>query len=314
LQVGYQRPLEINDIPPVSPNRTTPIIAARLQEAFNKRVECGSNRPLALAIFDTFRTDIYIGGAGSLTATLIQTLLPFVLKYLITFVTEAYFADKTGGNGPAIGIGIGWALGISGVQILGSIGNNHFVYRGMLVGGQVRSALISLIFNKAMTISGRAKAGWKPPQEPPAHIKRDSDEEKNWYADQMEAQSKTHGWSNGRIVTLMSTDTNRIDKASGWFHMVWTSPVAMLVTIALLLINLTYSALPGIGMFLLSVPIMELAFRAMFSNGTKINTLTDKSLTLTQEVLHAIRFVKYYASPLSLVEYSLSGLDFLMFV
>lgn len=221
--------------------------------------------------------------------------MPYLLKYLITFATDAWLADKTGAKGPAIGVGIGWALGITGMQILGSIGNNHFMYRGMLVGGQVRSALISLIFNKAMTISGRAKAGGRPPQEPPADIKPGSDEEKKWYADQMDKQYGGKGWSNGRIISLMSTDTNRIDKAAGWFHIVWTSPVALVVTIALLLVNLTYSALPGIGLFLLSVPIMGMAVRAMFAKRATINLLTDKRVSLTQEVLHAIRFVKYYA-------------------
>lgn len=295
LQVGYQLPLEVNDIWRVNPNRSAPLIAARLQEAFDRQVERKSKRPLAGAILDTFKTDIYIGGICSLVASLVQILMPYLLKYLITFATDAWITDKTESKGPAIGVGIGWALGITGMQILGSIGNNHFMYRGMLDGGQVRSALISLIFNKALIISGRAKAGGRPPPELPADIKPGSDEEKKWFADQMDKQSGGKGWSNGRIISLMSTDTNRIDKAAGWFHMVWTSPLALVVTIALLLVNLSYSALPGIGLFLLSVPMMGTAVRAMFAKRAKTNLLTDKRVSLTQEVLHAIRFVKYYA-------------------
>ncbi|KAL2007722.1 hypothetical protein VTN00DRAFT_7704 [Thermoascus crustaceus] len=98
------------------------------------------------------------------------------------------------------------------------------------------------------------------------------------------------GWSNGRIVNLMSTDTYRIDQASGW--LAWSYPVAIIVTMVLLIINLTYSALPGIGLFLLSVPIMGIVVRLLFES---INNLTDKRVSLTQEVLQAIRFVKYYA-------------------
>lgn len=57
-QVGYQRPPEMNDIWRVNPNRTAPLIAARLQEAFDRRVERKSKSPLAGAILDTFKTDI----------------------------------------------------------------------------------------------------------------------------------------------------------------------------------------------------------------------------------------------------------------
>lgn len=225
---------------------------------------------------------------------IVLILVPYVLKYLIVFATEAYIAETTGTPAPAVKTGIGYVIGLTCMQILGSIGNNHFMYRGMIVGGQARSALISIIFKKAMTISGRAKAGWKAPKSPPPDIKPGSDEEKKWFAEHLK-ETKTEGWSNGRIINLMSTDTNRIDKAAGWMHMAWVSPLTMLVTIALLLINLTYSALPGIGLFFISVPILSLAVRSMFAIRAKANSLTDKRVGLTQEVLQAIRFVKYYA-------------------
>jgi ABC-type multidrug transport system fused ATPase/permease subunit len=247
-------------------------------------------------MFDAYRTDIVLGGLCCLLGNLTQVILPFVLKYLITFATDAFVARQLGHEAPAIGTGIGWVFGLTAMQILGSIGNNHFMYRGMVVGGQLRSALISLIFQKAMTISGRAKAGWEAPTVPPQHIKPDSDDEKNWYAEQMGKKVENkQGWSNGRIINLMSTDTNRVDMASGWFHMIWVAPLSMLVTIALLLINLNYSALPGIALFLIAVPLMSVAVRSMFRRRLKANKITDKRVSLTQEVLQAIRFVKLYA-------------------
>ena len=42
-----------------------------------------------------------------------------------------------------------------------SLSTNHFIYRGMAVGGEARAALIAVIFEKAMKLSGRAKAGGK---------------------------------------------------------------------------------------------------------------------------------------------------------
>ncbi|KAH8702381.1 putative oligomycin resistance ATP-dependent permease yor1 [Talaromyces proteolyticus] len=293
-RVGYQRPLEENDLVLINPTRSVPVITAKLKEAFERKVASGTSRPLLKAIYEAYRADIIIGALCCLLGNLTLVLVPFVLKYLIEFATDAYMASMTGKPGPPVRIGIGYVIGLTCMQILGSIGNNHFMYRGMVVGGQARAALISLIFSKVMTISGRAKAGWKPPKSPPTHIKPDTEEEKKWYADQLQ-ETKVEGWSNGRIINLMSTDTSRIDKAAGWMHMAWASPMAMLVTIALLLVNLTYSALPGIAIFMLSIPFMGMVVRQMLKVRSRANKLTDQRVSLTQEVLQAIRFVKYYA-------------------
>lgn len=227
--------------------------------------------------------------------------MPYVLKYLIAFATEAYVADKTKRPSPPIGEGIGWVLGICAMQILSSIGNNHFMYRGMIVGGEVRSALISVIFRKSFTIAKGKKSESKGPAQPPPEIKPGSKQEKKWYAKQLKKQrgnkndNAQDGWTSGRIINLMSTDTYRIDQASGWFHFVWASPTAIVVTMVLLLVNLTYSALPGIALFVIAVPLLAVMIRRLFVRRGKINKLTDRRVSRTQEVLQAIRFVKYYA-------------------
>lgn len=280
----------------MNPSRSINVMAAALHGNFEKRVKAGSKHALVGAIYETYKFEILLGGFCCVLGSVAQIILPYLLKYLIAFATDAYLAQYTHQAGPSIGKGLGWVFGLSAMQILASIGNNQFMYRGMVVGGQVRAALISLIFSKAMTISGRAKAGWKPPKTPPADITPGSDAEKAWYAEQLEeANLSVQGWSNGRIINLMSTDTNRIDKAAGWFHFIWTIPLTVLITIALLLVNLTYSALPGIAIFLLSTPFLMWAVKRIFGLRARTNKFTDERVSLTQEVLQAIRFVKYYA-------------------
>lgn len=299
MQVGYQRPLELNDIWLVNPRRSTPLLADKVKAALDDRVKRGAKRPLIGAIVEAFKVEFYIGGVCALIANLAQIFVPYMLKYLIAFATDAWIANKTGRPSPPIGRGIGWVLGICAVQILASIGNNHFMYRGMMVGGEVRSALISVIFRKAFSVAKGRKSDYSPPT-PPEGMKPGSRREKKWYAKQLKKRKEKKddgpdGWTNGRIINLMSTDTYRIDQASGWFHMVWASPTAIIVTIVLLLVNLSYSALPGIALFIFSVPIMGIMVRRLFTRRGKINKLTDRRVSLTQEVLQAIRFVKYYA-------------------
>lgn len=202
-----------------------------------------------------------------------------MLRYLINFAVKAYAAQHNPRlPAPNLGEGFGLVIAITVMQCLQSLATNHFMYRGMMIGGEARGVLISLIFNKAMKLSGRAKAGGKALIEaPPPEIKPGSEEEVKWYKKMLKKKTKVtrsagaagvagdgEGWGNGRIVNLMSTDTYRVDQASGFFHMIWTAPVGILVTTALLLVNLTYSALPGLGLILIAMPLLGKAVKVLF--------------------------------------------------
>ena len=307
MQVGYQRPLELNDIWLVNPNRSTDVLAERMKVAFKARVDRGDEKPLRGALYDTFRTEFLIGGACELTASVVGVLSPYVLKYLITFATEAYEASHYGTPAPSIGHGVGLVIGVTLLQMLQSMTTNHFLYRGMTVGGQARAVLISVIFEKSMKISGRAKAGGMSHEAPPTNVKPGSQEERSWFKKRLGKDkpkpadnSKSgvsgdgQGWSNGRIVNLMSMDTYRVDQASGWFHMIWASPISVVLTLVLLLVNLTYSALPGFGLLMFTTPLLGTAIKSLFMRRKAINKITDQRVSLTQEILQGVRFVKYF--------------------
>lgn len=118
---------------------------------------------------------------------------PFTIRYLIAFAQTA-----TPGDG--VGEGIGLLVGIVVMQILQSLGNSHWIYQSMIVGGQTRSALISALFAKSFRLSNRARAG-------------------GGGGGGDDTSSSSPGWSNGRIMNLMSNDTQRIFKAFQVLHL-----------------------------------------------------------------------------------------------
>jgi ATP-binding cassette subfamily C (CFTR/MRP) protein 1 len=220
---------------------------------------------------------------------------------------------------PNLGEGFGLVVAITVLQFFQSLATNHFMYRGMMIGGEARGVLIALIFNKAMKLSGRAKAGGKAlaAEAPPPDLKPGSDEHLKWYQKMLKKNRKDkkkgpagaagvagdgEGWGNGRIVNLMSTDTYRVDQASGFFHMIWTAPIGILITTALLLVNLTYSALPGLGLILIAMPLLGKAVKVLFRRRVAINKITDQRVSLTQEILQGVRFVKYFGWETSFLE------------
>ena len=314
MSTGYQRTLELNDIWLVNPKRASPVLSDKLSTSFQQRLARGDKYPLVWALHETLKFEFWLGGICQLCSSILQVMAPFTLRYLIAFATEAYEANASHKPPPHISKGIGLVIGISVMQMLQSLCTNQFIYRGQMVGAQSRGSLITVIFEKAMKISGRAKAGGKTIEdtiEPDREVENET-KKQNFFRRMLD--NKLHpaggpqvtpdkakgisgdgaGWGNGRVVNLMSTDTYRVDQASGMFHMVWTSPVAIVITLIVLLINLTYSALAGFALLVIGIPALTKAIKLLFARRRAINKITDQRVSLTQEILQAVRFVKYF--------------------
>lgn len=296
MTAGYKRPLEQNDIWKVNPDRSADKLTAKLRASFDMRRARGDKQPLIWAMHETFVFEFWLGAGLQVMSTIFQVLSPFTLRFLIQFANDAWDASRNGTSPPPIAQGIGLVLGVTAMQILQSLGTNHFIYRGMMIGGQSRAVLISMVFEKAMVISGRAKAGGLKEGEAPEGPKQEGPKD-------AKGKSKGRGpavagdgagWGNGRIVNLMSTDTHRIDQASALFHLIWTAPLSILITLVLLCINLGYSALAGFALLVIGIPLLTMAIRSLFRRRKDINKITDQRVSLTQEVLSSVRFVKFF--------------------
>lgn len=293
MTAGWKRPLERSDIWSVNPDRAVEPLAERVRQSMDRRIANDDEHPLLWAIHETLFLEFWLSGLYALIGFLPQVLAPFTLRYLIQFAADAYQARVSDRVPPPIGHGIGLVIGITAMQLLQSVSINHFIYRGMMMGGECRGLLISLIYEKAMVISGRARAGDVRETSTARDNTREESKHKKTKKKQIGAKDGI-GWANGRVVNLMSVDTYRIDLASGLCHMVWAGPILCLITLVLLLINLTYSALAGYALLVLGIPALTRAIRSLFRRRSQINKITDQRVSLTQEILQSVRFVKFF--------------------
>lgn len=297
------------------------VLSNKLRASFKSRAARGDKYPLLWAMHETFHMEFWIGGLFSLFSNILTVLSPFTLRYLISFSTQAYYAQETHSSGQLIGHGVGLVIGVTLMQITQSLATNHYLYRGQMVGGEVRGVLTNVIFEKAMRLSGRAKAGGKAIENGQVQTKENiaSFVTKDGM---LKGRPKTTflpnpvtpsgglagvsgdgaGWGNGRVINLMSTDTYRIDQASGFFHLIWTSPVTILLTLVLLLVNLSYSALAGYALLVFGSPILYFTIKRLLVRRRAINKITDQRVSLTQEILQSVRFVKYFGWESSFLE------------
>lgn len=261
-------------------------------------------RPLLGALRETFKSEFWLSGIYALVYYSVQILTPFTLRYLIQFAADAYAAQSHNQVAPPIAHGIGLVLGIMVMQIIQSVTASQYFYKGMMLGGQSRGVLTGLIYEKAMTISSRAKAGGtsvtttlgpnntaKSKEKATANSKTSKKRRDRRKKDEHENGT---GWTNGRISTLMSIDTNRIDMFCTALHSLWATPFACTISLVLLLVNLTYSALTGFALLAIGVPLFTLAIRSFVHRRRAINKITDQRISLTQEIIQSVRFVKYY--------------------
>ncbi|KAK6334593.1 hypothetical protein TWF718_010050 [Orbilia javanica] len=295
--VGYNRPLELNDIPVLAPERRVEPSVAKIMEQFKKRAARGDKYPLFMSLNHVFRHTYWTAGLCRLVADLLLILTPQMLRYLITFVQNSYF-----GRPEPIGKGAGLAIGLVLMQWTASICINQFLYRGMLTGGMARAALISMIYEKSTTISSRARAvgrlaGSDDSKELTAEEKKTIAKEERKRLKRAKGGAlldAVPGYPNGKVVNLMGTDTWRVDQASSWSHMMWTAPIQISVCVALLIVNLGVSALAGLGLLVVLVPFLMWAISTIAKKRKAMNHITDKRVGLMQEILQGVRFVKLF--------------------
>jgi ABC-type multidrug transport system fused ATPase/permease subunit len=144
----------------------------------------------------------------------------------------------------------------------------------MMMGAEAKSAVTVCIFNRAMNLSRRAKAG----------------------------TSDKEAWSDGRITNIISTDVSRIESGSQMIHRCWTAPIQIFLALALLCINIGYSALAGFAVLVIMTPLLGRAAKALMSHRREINTLTDRRVRITQEIVTSVRHIKLFGWETSFLE------------
>ncbi|TLD31308.1 hypothetical protein PspLS_01702 [Pyricularia sp. CBS 133598] len=259
LAVGFRRPLEPNDIFLIPENRRADKTVHEVVERFRNGVH--RKYPLARALYASSKADFWIGAGCQLLESILQALAPFTLRFLISYARDAYAFRQGTGPAPSAGRAAGIVVAITTMQVAQSVASSHFHYRSRLMGAQARSVLSAMALDKSLKMSSRARMDWP----------------------------------NGLVTSLVSTDVSRIEQSCGTLHLVWASPIAILLTVALLLVNLGYSALAGVAVLVLGLAALTRVVGLTARRSAKITPLTDQRTGLTSEMLRGIRFLKYFS-------------------
>ncbi|KZW00021.1 ABC protein [Exidia glandulosa HHB12029] len=310
MSLGYQRPLQATDLWKVDKSREAGVLSKKLDDAWDRRVreaaewnarlDKGEIKPgllkrtrwtvaalargsgwrerlqarqdrwrtrdgrkeasLAWALNEPFAFEFWSGGLFKVVGDTAQLMGPLISKAIINFAKERATARQNGDPMPSVGRGVGMAIGLFWITVVASVSQHQFFWRSMSTGVLARAALISSLYKRGMGLTPKSRT-----------IHRHAD-----------------------LVNHISTDVSRIDYAAQWFHAFWTAPIQISICLIILLVQLGPSALAGFSLFLLIIPFQQRAMAAQLSVRQGSMKWTDQRARLLQELLGAMRVIKYF--------------------
>ncbi|KAF9938627.1 hypothetical protein BGZ67_010647 [Mortierella alpina] len=292
MTIGSKRPLEKEDMWELTDQRRAAYIGTLFREYWAREVAKGSESRLAMknkgvehenenapkqdgkrpkpskeyrpklwkAINSTFLWQFWSAGGLKVLGDTLQVFQPMVTRAIIQFVQTSLNNRRDGIEAPPLWHGILMAIGLYVMGVLSTIALHQYWQRSTGVGVGIRTSLITTIYRKGLVLSSKAK----------------------------------QDFSTGKITNLMSTDTARLDFLAGFFHILWTAPLMIILILILLLVNMGWTALIGFVFLVLFGPIQARIVQALSVIRRKSTLITDARVKLTQEVLQGMRVIKFY--------------------
>lgn len=190
-------------------------------------------------------------------------VLPILLPYIVQFLMSAPKGDMLNLFPDTTPAPDWWGYVYLVVVVLAGIMGSVFFYHSLLTswifGLRLRTALVTLIYRKALKIS----------------------------------PSKTQ--SSGAVVNLMSTDAQLFMDTFVFFIQGFVAPIQIIVVIILLWLQIGPFSLISLVVLFLSVPFTAYFGKKTGDYRFLIQGITDNRVKLVKELILAIRIVKYYA-------------------
>lgn len=212
-------------------------------------------------IIHMFWRTILIAIACKITGDVAQITSPLLIHVIINYGSVKYAHAKglpTDAPDQSNGVGIGYAIALFVLQVIGSVFQHQYFFRSMSMGVYARSTLISAIFERSLSLGGKDRSA-------------------------------------GKLLNHASTDCSRIDFASQWGSLALTSPIALGLCLGLLIAQIGPSALVGFALLVIAIPFQGMLMKAMFRTRKTSMMWTDKRSKLINELLTSIRVVKSFA-------------------
>ncbi|KAJ3291659.1 hypothetical protein HDU79_002170 [Rhizoclosmatium sp. JEL0117] len=266
---GRKEPLEFKDMWTLDDRFDAELLAIDFDNAWKDTLEKNKDvlaskdyvpgTLLRTLIWNRFFRPVMEAGVLNMLSQTANIISPLFLGWLLTYVANrAYSIPNTD---TSINRGAGLILGLFLTQVFTAVSNAHSFRLVCADGIKLRATMSSLVYRKSLRLSAAAR------QE----------------------------FNSGKIMTIISTDTSRMEMFLLYCNFGWTSPAAILIIIGFLIYYIGASALIGIVIIFATMPIQGIVYGGLAKIRGAVAPITDKRVKLVNEAFSGIRLLKFFA-------------------
>ncbi|KAF5021218.1 hypothetical protein F66182_6737 [Fusarium sp. NRRL 66182] len=310
---GWKAPMEMEHVWNLLPKDK----AAAVIADYRQMKRTGS---LAMHLLKYFKRDLLIQCALAVLAGLFTFAPTLLLKVILEFVEN----HESGNDKQPINVLWLYVIGLPVVDLIRSYADNQALWIGRKICIRVRALIIGDIYAKALrrkASAGKDKVLLGDDQPKPTKdeetqdgfigkIKRalsmkkddkkasvnDAESANVSLKDDKKDDADDEQANLGTIINLMSIDSFKISEVTAYLHFLCASaPTQLVVAVVLLWQVMGLSAIPGIIVMVLLLPVNYGLARGFTVTSKRILAATDKRTNVTNEVLQNIRIIKYFA-------------------
>jgi ABC-type multidrug transport system fused ATPase/permease subunit len=282
VRLGYGRRLEPADRIGLSQHEEVAPVYARFQRHWRAHLGGGSStaadavaapmsgggRPLARAIFATFRPTLLLGLCGRLTTIAMELAGPLLLREIVVWLqdTRAARVDPAAALAePPFARGLWLAGALAGTQLVYAVVMAHSMYLVKRAGIGIRTVMVMAIFDKCATASAQSGGG---------------------------GGGGGAEVSAGQTINMMSADANRFLDVMPSLLNLLCAPGTVLVATALIWWFIGPPILLGLAIMCGAVPYMKRTGRRQKQAQQQRAGRADRRLKVLAEVVAGMKTVK----------------------
>eukprot|EP00038_Savillea_parva_P030625 m.79033 g.79033 ORF g.79033 m.79033 type:complete len:1540 (+) comp9265_c0_seq4:864-5483(+) len=261
MALGFSRPLVDDDLWGLNSSDQAPFLASRFAKSWAKQ-RIRKHPSILRALSDAFGTLLYSAGLFKLVQDLLAFVQPQLLRQLIIFIENRNDPDESRKEPQQKGLELAGSMFI--VALVQSIFLHQYFHRVYKSGMQLRSAVISAVYQKSLRLSQAART--------------------------------KEGSSSGEVVNLMAIDAQRFMDVVTYIHMLWSAPLQISLALVFLIDLLEpRSVLAGLAVMIVMIPINIVIAKNERSCSRKLMAKKDSRIKEMGEILNGMKVLKLYA-------------------
>uniref|UniRef100_A0A8B9QSS7 Multidrug resistance-associated protein 1 n=1 Tax=Anas platyrhynchos TaxID=8839 RepID=A0A8B9QSS7_ANAPL len=262
ISIGYKKPLERDDLFELNESDSPYSVCPNFEKQWKKEIQKST---AGLKVTTSFhKQSLILPLWQTFKFLLIKVAFLKVAADILPFISSQIMKSMItlGENHPSsYGSGYGYAIALFFVAFSQTLLHQLYQRNNMLTAVKIKTAVVGLLYKKALTL----------------------------------ANSSRRNYTTGEIVNLMSADAQQLMELTVNINLLWSAPFQIIVAVVFLWKELGSSALAGVAVLLLVIPINALIAAKVKSLKKNQMRYSDQRVKLLSEMLHGIKILKLYA-------------------